>query len=87
MPSRPGEFHPEPLTDPDLNLSIHSDIGRDIESLRLHPNDRTTSAHFSVSSAISLPKSEEEPPRVVAPNSANRAFGVLPEAAAEPGRH
>ena len=21
--SRPGEFHPEPLTDPDLNLSIH----------------------------------------------------------------
>src|SRR5262245_5663283 len=23
MPSRPGEFHPEPLTEPDLNLSIH----------------------------------------------------------------
>src|SRR6266568_7484441 len=23
VPSRPGEFHPEPLTDPDLNLSIH----------------------------------------------------------------
>jgi hypothetical protein len=23
MPSRPGEFHPEPLTDPDMNLSIH----------------------------------------------------------------
>src|SRR3984957_18262949 len=23
LPSRPGEFHPEPLTDPDLNLSIH----------------------------------------------------------------
>src|SRR5881394_143756 len=23
MPSRPREFHPEPLTDPDLNLSIH----------------------------------------------------------------
>ena len=22
-PSRPGELHPEPLTDPDLNLSIH----------------------------------------------------------------
>ena len=22
-PSRPGEFHPKPLTDPDLNLSIH----------------------------------------------------------------
>src|SRR5215510_8003549 len=23
MPSRPREFHPEPLTDPDLNLSTH----------------------------------------------------------------
>jgi hypothetical protein len=22
-PSRPGEFHPEALTDPDVNLSIH----------------------------------------------------------------
>jgi hypothetical protein len=22
-PSRPGEFHPEPLTDPDLTLSRH----------------------------------------------------------------
>src|SRR5215470_1622803 len=22
-PSRPGELHPEPLTDPDVNLSIH----------------------------------------------------------------
>jgi len=22
-PSRPGEFHPEPLTDPDLSLSTH----------------------------------------------------------------
>jgi hypothetical protein len=23
LPSRPGEFHPEPLTDPDMSLSIH----------------------------------------------------------------
>jgi len=23
MPGRPGEFHPEPLTDPDLRLSPH----------------------------------------------------------------
>ena len=22
-PSRPGEFHPEPLAEPDVNLSIH----------------------------------------------------------------
>jgi hypothetical protein len=24
VPSRPGEFHPEPLTDPYVNLSIHT---------------------------------------------------------------
>src|ERR1700731_706766 len=24
MPSRPGEFHPEPVTDPYVNLSIHT---------------------------------------------------------------
>src|SRR6266849_10627534 len=24
LPSRPGEFHPEPLTDPYVNLSIHT---------------------------------------------------------------
>src|SRR5215472_16655812 len=23
LPSRPGDFHPEALTDPDVNLSIH----------------------------------------------------------------
>ena len=23
LPGRPGEFHPEPPTDPDVNLSIH----------------------------------------------------------------
>ena len=27
MPSRPGEFHPEPLTDPDLTLSRHPAFG------------------------------------------------------------
>ena len=44
MPSRPGEFHPEPLTDPDVNLSIHparatpkkaAAFGQDKEFLRL----------------------------------------------------
>jgi hypothetical protein len=42
-PSRPGEFHPEPLTEPDLNLSAYparATHGRlpsspDIEFLRL----------------------------------------------------
>jgi hypothetical protein len=27
MPSRPGEFHPEPLTEPYVNLSIHTARG------------------------------------------------------------
>src|SRR5215475_7690559 len=30
MPSRPGEFHPEPLTDPDLTLSRHPARGREV---------------------------------------------------------
>jgi len=42
-PSRPGELHPEPLTEPDLNLSAYparAAVGRlpsstDIEFLRL----------------------------------------------------
>src|ERR1035441_4340070 len=29
LPSRPGEFHPEPLTDPDLILSHHPAHRRD----------------------------------------------------------
>ena len=37
---------------------------------------RTTLAHFSVSSAISLPKSAGEPGNTVAPRSANRAFSL-----------
>src|SRR5258708_21658086 len=40
----------------------------------LTPANFTTLAHFSVSSARSLPKSAGEPGRAVAPNSASRAF-------------
>src|SRR5262249_35135778 len=40
----------------------------------LTPANFTTLAPFSVSSAISLPKSAGEPGRGVAPNSASRAF-------------
>src|SRR5262249_40780201 len=36
--------------------------------------DLITLAHFSVSSAISLPNSAGEPPRTVPPRSASRAF-------------
>src|SRR5262249_24921190 len=37
---------------------------------------RTTLAHFSVSSAMSMPKSEDEPGNAAAPRSANRAFNL-----------
>src|SRR5262249_33631259 len=41
---------------------------------RLMPTDFTTLPHFSVSSAMSLPKSTGEPGRAVAPSSASRVF-------------
>src|SRR5208282_2444955 len=34
-PSRPGELHPEPLTDPDVNLSIHPARATPREGCRL----------------------------------------------------
>src|SRR5262249_33543854 len=40
------------------------------------PEDLTTLAHFSVSSAMNLPKSEGEPANTAAPRSANRAFNL-----------
>jgi hypothetical protein len=36
-PSRPGELHPEPLTDPDVNLSIHPARATPREGCRLPP--------------------------------------------------
>ena len=43
-PSRPGEFHPEPLTDPDLTLSRHparatSPDGEAMPSVKLYPKN------------------------------------------------
>jgi len=40
----------------------------------LMPANLTTLPHFSVSSAMSLPKSADEPGSAVAPHSASRAF-------------
>jgi hypothetical protein len=40
----------------------------------LAPANLTTSAHFSVSSAMSFPKSAGDPVSTVAPRSANRDF-------------
>ena len=48
-------------------LPVHSD---------LMPANWITLAHFSVSSAISLPKSLGEPGSVVAPRSASRALNL-----------
>ena len=44
MPSRPGEFHPEPLTDPYVNLSIHT---ARVIARRLPPSaERSGSSRF-----------------------------------------
>ena len=44
LPSRPGEFHPEPLTDPYLNLSIHT---ARVIARRLPPSaERSGSSRF-----------------------------------------
>src|SRR6516162_5545299 len=50
-------------------------------NVRLHqsalaPENLITLAHFSVSSAMNLPKSEDEPGNTAAPRSANRAFNL-----------
>ena len=42
----------------------------------LMPANLTTLAHFSVSSAMNLPKSAGDPTNTVAPSSANRAFSL-----------
>src|SRR5262249_21100427 len=52
---------------------------RDLWNVRRHqfalaPENLTTLAHFSVSSAISLPKSAGEPASTVPPRSASLAF-------------
>jgi hypothetical protein len=44
LPSRPGEFHPEPLTDPYVNLSIHT---ARVIARRLPPSaERSGSSRF-----------------------------------------
>ncbi len=37
LPSRPREFHPEPLTEPDVNLSIHPARAIEIRHIALTP--------------------------------------------------
>src|SRR5260370_13322037 len=45
VPSRPGEFHPEPLTDPYVNLSIHT---ARVIARRLPPSaERSGSSRFN----------------------------------------
>ena len=52
---------------------IHS-IGQPPDQSAFAPENLTTLAHLSVSSAISFPKSAGVPPRTVPPKSASRAF-------------
>src|SRR6516164_3552989 len=54
---------------------------RALWNLRLHqsalaPENLITLAHFSVSVAMNLAKSEDEPGNTAAPRSANRAFNL-----------
>src|SRR5262249_50301467 len=54
-----------------------SGLGRDrVDYSALTPANFTTLPHFSVSSAMSLPKSATEPGSAVAPHSASRAFNL-----------
>ena len=47
-PSRPGEFHPEPLTEPDVSLSTyparatHRRLPPSAETKRVHPAEQLT---------------------------------------------
>src|ERR1700693_5906132 len=85
LPSRPGEFHPEPLTDPDLNLSIHP---ARVTARRLPPSaERSGSSRFDPvgpsSTAMSCPLcSTGTTPlhnyyRAVRPSPAHRYFRCL----------
>src|SRR2546427_2187012 len=63
------------------------DAGRELITRKryqfgLAPENLTTLAHFSVSSAMSLPKSAGDPVSTVAPRSASRAFILGSERAA-----
>src|SRR2546430_16922925 len=49
-------------------------IGQPYDQSALAPESFTTLAHFSVSCAMSLPKSSGEPGMAMPPRSANRAF-------------
>ena len=68
LPSRPGEFHPEPLTDPYVNLSIHT---ARVITRRLPPSaGRSGSSRFDPvgpsSTAMTTPFAPRALPRFIA---------------------
>src|SRR5260370_547273 len=64
-PSRPGEFHPEPLTDPDLNLSIHP---ARVTARRLPPSaEPSGSSRFDPVGPRSTTMTHPLPPTPLAP--------------------
>ena len=64
-PSRPGEFHPEPLTEPDLNLSIHP----------ARATHRRLPSSVDTNRFLRLPVDLSLPPRVTRPL---RSTGITP---------
>src|SRR5262249_29146459 len=58
-----------------LSTAATLHVGR-LHQSALAPENSITLAHFSVSSAMNLAKSEEEPGNTAAPRTANRAFNL-----------
>src|ERR1700683_3279803 len=71
-PSGPGELRPEPLTDPDMNLSIHPDRAN---QRRLPPSNRLQQSPFRASIALAHSRTADEGHRQKRP--------ILPQAIAE----
>src|SRR5262245_42625583 len=64
-----------------IGQTLSTSLNGRLWNVRLHqsalaPENLITLAHFSVSSAMNLPKSEDEPGNTAAPRSANRAFNL-----------
>src|SRR5712692_4119437 len=75
QPEIDREGQPDRTRADDENLGVdHGDLPGAAGQSGLAPENLTTLPHFSVSSAMSFPKSAGEPGSIVPPKSASRAF-------------